>query len=68
MKKRPLSGKALDGLWLRIGRDDKALGAGPPRRTTYWPAFNCEYTIVTNRSALVPAAPAGSSPPGTFAS
>ncbi len=33
----------------------------------YLPAFSCKYTMLTNRSALVPA-PAGSSPPGTFAS
>ena len=37
------------------------------RPRIYFPAFNSEYTIVTNRSALVPA-PAGNRPPGTFAS
>ena len=33
----------------------------------YFPPFSCEYTMLTNRSALVPA-PAGNNPPGTFAS
>ena len=41
--------------------------AGVARSRTYLPAFNSEYTIPTNRSALVPA-PAGKSPPGTLAS
>src|SRR4029453_15824814 len=38
------------------------------RRPGYCSPFSCEYTMLTNRSALVPAAPAGKSPPGTFAS
>ena len=42
-------------------------GAGALRSRIYLAAFNSEYTIPTNRSALVPA-PAGKSPPGTFAS
>ena len=62
---------ALKGPPYRLStRSPIDLESWPPQRRprTHCPPFTCEYTMLTNRSALVPAAPAGKSPPGTFAS